>query len=32
MAAISNTLFTLLSPGDSLVSVNDTYGRNTNKL
>src|SRR5208337_2179908 len=31
MAAISNTLFTLLSPGDSLVSVNDTYG-GTNKL
>ena len=31
MAAISNTLFTLLSPGDSMVSVNDTYG-GTNKL
>ena len=31
MAAISNTLFTLLSPGDRLVSVNDTYG-GTNKL
>jgi cystathionine gamma-synthase len=31
MAAISNTLFTLLSPGDRLVSVKDTYG-GTNKL
>jgi cystathionine gamma-synthase len=31
MAAISNTLFTLLSPGDRVVSVNDTYG-GTNKL
>ena len=31
MAAISNTLFTLLSPGDHVVSVNDTYG-GTNKL
>jgi cystathionine gamma-synthase len=31
MAAISNTLFTLLSPGDKVVSVNDTYG-GTNKL
>jgi len=26
MAAISNTLFTLLSPGDRLVSVKDSYG------
>ena len=26
MAAISNTLFTLLSPGDRCVSVKDTYG------
>jgi cystathionine gamma-synthase len=26
MAAISNTLFTLLSPGDRVVSINDTYG------
>ncbi len=26
MAAISNTLFTLLSPGDRLVSIKDTYG------
>jgi cystathionine gamma-synthase len=26
MAAISNTLFTLLSPGDRVVSVKDTYG------
>lgn len=26
MAAISNTLFALLSPGDRLVSVRDTYG------
>ena len=31
MAAISNTLFTLLSPGDRIVSVKDTYG-GTNKL
>lgn len=31
MAAISNTLFTLLSPGDRLVSVRDTYG-GTNKI
>ncbi|HEV2388262.1 MAG TPA: cystathionine gamma-synthase family protein [Candidatus Acidoferrales bacterium] len=31
MAAISNTLFTLLSPGERIVSVNDTYG-GTNKL
>jgi cystathionine gamma-synthase len=31
MAAISNTLFTLLSPGDRVVSVNDTYG-GTSKL
>src|SRR6202158_1860335 len=31
MAAISNTLFTLLSPGDRLVSVKDTHG-GTNKL
>jgi cystathionine gamma-synthase len=31
MAAISNTLFTLLSPGERVVSVNDTYG-GTNKL
>lgn len=31
MAAISNTLFTLLSPGDSVVSIKDTYG-GTNKL
>jgi cystathionine gamma-synthase len=31
MAAISNTLFTLLSPGDRVVSINDTYG-GTNKL
>lgn len=31
MAAISNTLFTLLSPGDRVVSVKDTYG-GTNKL
>jgi cystathionine gamma-synthase len=31
MAAISNTLFTLLSPGDRLVSVKDSYG-GTNKL
>ncbi|MGB9301582.1 MAG: PLP-dependent transferase, partial [Anaerolineae bacterium] len=26
MAAISNTLFTLLSPGDRVVSLKDTYG------
>jgi cystathionine gamma-synthase len=31
MAAISNTFFTLLSPGDRVVSVKDTYG-GTNKL
>ena len=31
MAAISNTLFTLLSPGDRLVSIKDTYG-GTNKI
>ncbi len=31
MAAISNTLFTLLSPGDRVVSIRDTYG-GTNKL
>lgn len=31
MAAISNTLFTLLSPGDRCVSVHDTYG-GTNKI
>jgi cystathionine gamma-synthase len=31
MAAISNTLFTLLSPSDTVVSVKDTYG-GTNKL
>ena len=31
MAAISNTLFTLLSPGQRVVSVKDTYG-GTNKL
>jgi cystathionine gamma-synthase len=31
MAAISNTLFTLLSPGDRVVSVKDTYG-GTNKV
>lgn len=31
MAAISNTLFTLLSPGERLVSIKDTYG-GTNKL
>jgi cystathionine gamma-synthase len=31
MAAISNTLFALLSPGDRVVSVRDTYG-GTNKL
>lgn len=31
MAAISNTLFALLSPGDTVVSIKDTYG-GTNKL
>jgi cystathionine gamma-synthase len=31
MAAISNTLFTLLIPGDRVVSVKDTYG-GTNKI
>jgi cystathionine gamma-synthase len=31
MAAISNTLFTILSPGDRVVSVKDTYG-GTNKI
>jgi cystathionine gamma-synthase len=31
MAAISNTLFTLLLPGDRIVSIKDTYG-GTNKL
>jgi len=31
MAAISNTLFTLLSPGDRVVSVKDTYG-GTNQI
>ncbi len=31
MAAISNTLFTLLKPGDLVVSVKDTYG-GTNKI
>jgi cystathionine gamma-synthase len=31
MAAISNTLFTLLAPGDRVVSVRDTYG-GTNKI
>lgn len=31
MAAISNTLFTLLSPGDTVVSIKDTYG-GTNKI
>jgi cystathionine gamma-synthase len=31
MAAISNTLLTLLSPGDRVVSIKDTYG-GTNKL
>jgi cystathionine gamma-synthase len=31
MAAISNTLFTLLRPGDRVVSVKDTYG-GTNKI
>lgn len=29
MAAVSNTLFTLLSPGDRVVSVKDTYGGTT---
>ena len=31
MAAISNTLFTFLTPGDRIVSTRDTYG-GTNKL
>jgi cystathionine gamma-synthase len=31
MAAISNTFFTLLSPGNTVVSVKDTYG-GTNKI
>ena len=31
MAAISNTLFTFLSPGDRMVSIKDSYG-GTNKL
>jgi cystathionine gamma-synthase len=31
MAAISNTLFTFLSPGDRVVSIRDTYG-GTNKI
>lgn len=31
MAAISNTLFTLLSPGHRIVSIRDTYG-GTNKI
>lgn len=31
MAAISNTLFTFLSPGDTVVSIKDTYG-GTNKI
>jgi cystathionine gamma-synthase len=31
MAAVSNTLFALLSPGDRVVSVKDTYG-GTNKI
>ena len=31
MAAISNTLYTLLAPGDRIVSVKDTYG-GTNKI
>jgi cystathionine gamma-synthase len=31
MSAISNTLFALLSPGDRVVSIHDTYG-GTNKL
>ena len=30
MAAISNTLFTLLSPGDRVVSIKDTYGGTSN--
>ena len=29
MAAISNSLFTLLSPGERVVSVKDTYGGTT---
>jgi cystathionine gamma-synthase len=31
MAAISNTLFALLSPGDTIVSIKDSYG-GTNKI
>lgn len=31
MAAISNTLFTLLSPGDRVVTIKDTYG-GTNRI
>jgi cystathionine gamma-synthase len=31
MAAISNTLFTLLSPGDRVVAIKDTYG-GTNRI
>jgi len=31
MAAVSNTIFTLLSPGDRIVSIKDTYG-GTNKI
>ena len=31
MAAISNTLFTLLAPGDRIVSIKDSYG-GTNKI
>ena len=31
MAAVSDTLFTLLAPGDRVVSVTDTYG-GTNRL
>ncbi|MFU8878257.1 MAG: cystathionine gamma-synthase family protein [Wenzhouxiangellaceae bacterium] len=31
MAAVSNTLFTFLSPGDRVVSIKDTYG-GTNKI
>lgn len=31
MAAISNTLFTLLSPGDRVVTIRDTYG-GTNRI
>jgi len=31
MAAVSNTLFTLLSPGDRIVSIKDSYG-GTNKI